>query len=534
MTTSSELSTAATAAEAAGGVRRAALSSAAWTLFGFGTMQVLRLGANIVLNWLLFPELLGLMTTVNVFIQGLHMFSDVGIGPAIVRSHRGDDPVFLNTAWTLQVGRGLTLWVCSALIAWPASVLYSRPELLWLIPVAGITAAINGFNATAVFTLNRKLAQARLVLLQLVTYICSMTITITYVLWIERSIWALVLGGVISSVLEMTFSHLFLPGQPSRLRWDAPSARDLLSFGKWIFIGTACTFLADYVDRLVVGKISMATLGIYQNAAQLVAIPVLVMIALGPQVVFPLYSRLYQSGHKLDSVFPRLHPAATCFAAVLISGLMATGPTAVQIMYDRRYAAAGWMLQFLAVGAWFRILEMTAGSILWTLGKAQISALSNASKVIGLLVFAPLGFWLYGFPGMLVGFIASDLVRYALTCRAVRQEGLNPLRFDLPLTGLLLAIGLAVPFIVDQVWTAAPKAEWFALLGMSPEGSFPGTISWGGLILSAKRNWSNLLGRLLLEAVVVLAVWGVFLLLCWYRGIVHDIWKLVGESRSGK
>ena len=45
----------------------------------------------------------------------------VGIGPTIIQNKRGDDPTFLNTAWTLQVVRGFILWLGCLAVAWPGA-----------------------------------------------------------------------------------------------------------------------------------------------------------------------------------------------------------------------------------------------------------------------------------------------------------------------------------------------------------------------------------------------------------------------------
>jgi O-antigen/teichoic acid export membrane protein len=87
-----------------------AIRGAIWTIAGYGAGQLLRLGGNLVLTRLLEPKLFGLMTLVFVFITALHLFSDLGIGVSVIQNKRGDDPVFLNTAWTLQVVRGVFLW----------------------------------------------------------------------------------------------------------------------------------------------------------------------------------------------------------------------------------------------------------------------------------------------------------------------------------------------------------------------------------------------------------------------------------------
>lgn len=89
---------------------RRALGGGAFVAGSYVFAQFARLLSNLVLTRLLYPEAFGVMALVMVVLVGLQMFSDVGIGPAISRSARGDDPDFLNTAWTLNVFRGAGLW----------------------------------------------------------------------------------------------------------------------------------------------------------------------------------------------------------------------------------------------------------------------------------------------------------------------------------------------------------------------------------------------------------------------------------------
>jgi hypothetical protein len=63
--------------------------AAAWSLVGFGGGEVVRLGGNLILQRLLFPEAFGLMVIANVLLQGLMLFPDLGIGPSIVQNQQG-------------------------------------------------------------------------------------------------------------------------------------------------------------------------------------------------------------------------------------------------------------------------------------------------------------------------------------------------------------------------------------------------------------------------------------------------------------
>ena len=84
------------------GTRARSMRSAAFLVIGFGGQNVVRLGGNLILTRLLFPEAFGLMALVQIFLMGLQMFSDVGIQTSIVRDPRGEERAFRDAAWTLQ------------------------------------------------------------------------------------------------------------------------------------------------------------------------------------------------------------------------------------------------------------------------------------------------------------------------------------------------------------------------------------------------------------------------------------------------
>src|SRR5207302_5912193 len=105
----------------------------------------------------------------NVFMQGLAMFSDVGIGPSIVQHELGDDERYLNTAWTIQALRGLCLFAVATAAALPVARFYGQPELASLIPVVSLGSILAGFNSTKLFTATRQIALGRLTAVDLIS-----------------------------------------------------------------------------------------------------------------------------------------------------------------------------------------------------------------------------------------------------------------------------------------------------------------------------------------------------------------------------
>ena len=341
-----------------------AIRGAAWTLGAYGASQVLRLGGNLVLTRLLAPEAFGVMSLVFVFMQGLQMFSDIGIAPSIIQNKRGQDAVFLNTAWTIQVLRGIALALAACALATPYAMFYGHPELVALIAVASINAVLSGFFSTRLATQNRKLAMGRLALVDLASQVFSLCVMFLWVLaW--PTVWALVAGGIAGSAAKLVLSHRALPGEANRFAWDAGARRELFKFGRWIFISTALTFVAAQADRLVFGWIaSLETLGIYAVALTMASVPTQVIQRIGSGVLFPVYSRIANSGQPLSGRLDRARRPLLIASGAVLAALIAVGPQVIDLLYDDRYLAAGWMLQLLAVGCWFQCLGFTSSAAL--------------------------------------------------------------------------------------------------------------------------------------------------------------------------
>src|SRR5687768_12690090 len=145
-----------------------AVRGALFTFTRYGGAQIIRLAANLLLTRLLFVETFGLMALISVLLQALEMFSDIGIGPSIIRSRRGDDPRFLDTMWTVQIVRGFGVWIVACIVAAPFAQFYEQPVLAQAIPFAGLNALIAGFASTKQYTLNRHLYLGRVTVLELV------------------------------------------------------------------------------------------------------------------------------------------------------------------------------------------------------------------------------------------------------------------------------------------------------------------------------------------------------------------------------
>ena len=383
-----------------------------WVGIGYGGSQLIRLGGNLVLWRLLYPKAFGIMAIVNVLMGGLQMFSDVGIGPSIIQNERGDDPVYLNTAWTIQAGRGILLFLASLIAAAPVARFYGEPLMTAMIPVVGLGAVISGFNSTALFTTVRNVALGRLTVIELVSQATGLLVTIA-VAAIWKTVWGLVYGGLAANLVRLVLGHVALPGIRNRVVWDRGSAHTLMRFGRWIFLSTLLTFAVGQSDRLIFGKIvPIELLGVYSIAAVWSSLPINILDRVFSSVLFPILSRFEHVGSDFEKTFRQARTPALLVAGWMSACLIAGGPVLIRFLYDQRAVDAGWIVQALSVGTWLLALETTNSTALLARGQAKWMAIGSAAKLVGMFVAIPVGFITAGFRGAVVGFAVSELLRY--------------------------------------------------------------------------------------------------------------------------
>ncbi len=439
-------------------LRATAKQAAAWTGIEMLLAQGMRLGGNLVLTRLLLPEAFGIMAIVQVLLIGLNLFSDVGIGPSIVQNKRGDDPVFLRTAFSIQAMRGAALWLIACAAAWPMAVFYDQPILAQLIPVAGLSSLVLGFMSTRLYTARRHMQLKPLVLQNLVAQVIGLIVMAVWA-YLTGSVWALVIGGVLTAGLRVVLSHVLLPGERDGFRWDRDALQALVKFGKWVFIATVLTFLSQQADRMILGKLlPWNVLGVYTIAFFLTDAPRQLLKRLGKQVLFPVASRKAESDRQaLRQKMMKARWKAMAVMGVVVGVLVCGGDYIVTLLWDTRYEDAAWMVPILGLGIWVTALFNTLGPALMGLGKPSYNALGGLGRVLWIVVAIWPAYQSAGLLGVVVVMAMADLLNYASVVIGARREGILMVRQDVICTalfllavsaviGLRLVLGLGLPF----------------------------------------------------------------------------------------
>jgi O-antigen/teichoic acid export membrane protein len=400
------------------------MRSSAFTALGYGASQAMRLASNLILTRLLFPEAFGMMALVSVFIVGLTMFSDVGVGPSILQHKRGDDRDFLNTAWTVQVIRGGILWIMTLALALPVAHFYDQPQLAMLLPVAGISLLIHGFEPTRIETAARHLQLGRVTALDLMAQAIGIAAMVVMA-WLMQSVWALVIGWIISALARLVLMTRHLPGEGNRLRWEPEAARDLIHFGVWLFLSTACGFLVAQGDKAILGKyLTLEHLGLYNIGFFLASFPLLLGQTVTGRILIPLY-RERPPGASAENfrALRRMRFGMTACIMALVAIMAFAGEGIVALMYDDRYAAAGAILVLIAVIQIPQVIGMTYDQSALAAGDSRNYFHFTLARATFLTLGMIIGAESMGLVGALVGQGLAAIASYPVLIWLARRHG---------------------------------------------------------------------------------------------------------------
>ena len=417
------------------GLEQSALRGTYWVVIFYSLSMALRLGSSIVLTRLFMPQYFGLMTLLTTVIVGMNLFSHVGLQESIIQNPRGEEPVFLNTAWTLQVIRGLGLCLLTIPLAWPVAHFYREPQIVLLLPLLGFGCLIAGFSSPSLLLLSRHLGVGRLSALELVTQFVQFAVTWIWALF-QPSIWALIAGRLISEACRSGISYLLLPDVGPRFTWDKESVHALIKFGRWILIGTALTFLALQSDRLILAKlISLQMLGVYGIAFSLSDIPRQIILMFCSRVGFPFIAKFsHQPRPTFREILLKYRLPVLAVGGVMLIAVICVGDLFILRVFPKPYHDAAWMVPILAVGLWHTLLYSTISPAILSLQKAHYNAFAYLVYCISLFILLPWGFHVMGMVGAVIAVAFSDLPVYFVNAYSASREGIPTLNQDLLLT----------------------------------------------------------------------------------------------------
>ena len=421
-----------------------------WSLGGYAFSMIMRFGSNLIMTRLLVPEMFGIMAIASTIMIGLAMFSDIGLRQNIVQSIRGSDPAFLNTAWAIHIYRGIVLWLAGLAIAvaiWiaqvmdltPAGSTYADRNLPIVLAVISIVSLIVGFESTKLYEATRNLQLKAASKIDIASQLAGLFVMLLWALN-QRSIWALVAGNISGVFVKTILTHWWLDGSSNRWKLEPAAFREIVHFGRWLFISSILAFLVSNTDRIILsGLVDPTTFGIYAIAVLMYGAFEQVLAKVISEVSFPALSEIIrQRRADLKRNYYRIFAVVASFAYFSCGMLLSQAKPLIALLYDSRYQQAGDMLQILSVGL-LTIPFRLATDCFLALGMPQLLSHTISIRLASLVTLMPLGFYFFGFYGALWGIVLSNFLFLPLVLSYAAHHDFLDVRKELALLPVILA-----------------------------------------------------------------------------------------------
>lgn len=367
--------------------------------------RALQIVLLIVLARLLDPADFGLMGIALLTLSAMKRFSRVGFQEALIQRIEADIDDYLNTAWTVEVGRGLGLAAITFLAAPLVASFFSEPRAQPVLRVVALSPLLMGLRNPAVVYFKKNLDFHKEFAYVMSGSVANFGVAVALGL-VFQNVWALVLGYVSADATRLLVSYVMDGFRPIP-EFNRQYLGELFAYGKWITGTEGLQFLISEGDDAVVGFVlGAASLGLYQVAYRIAKAPATEVAIVVSSVTFPAYSKLQDDVDALREVFFKTVQVTTFVSFPISVGIVVASP-----VFVRGFLGVEWLpiipiMQLIGVYGLLISLGATFGPVWKALGRPDyITKLSAVRVVLMAILILPATrmYGIIGAAGVVVG-----------------------------------------------------------------------------------------------------------------------------------
>jgi O-antigen/teichoic acid export membrane protein len=184
------------------------VKGASWVFAGRAAGRVFELIKAVVLARLLTPEDFGLFGIVMLAIITLEIFSQSGFNTALIQ-RQGDIQGYLDTAWTVQVARGLLLALILFMVAPGVAWFFEEPRVVELLQIICLAQILQGFINIGIVLFEKEMQFHKQFLYEVGANVVSLIIGVSLAFAL-RSVWALIWANVAGVSMRLVLSYVLV------------------------------------------------------------------------------------------------------------------------------------------------------------------------------------------------------------------------------------------------------------------------------------------------------------------------------------
>lgn len=381
-----------------------------WKFSNDLTSTITTLLVGVILARLIPPKDFGLLGMSIIFLQFANVFSNLGIGPAIIQR----DKIYeshINVAMTISIligfGVAVIFWFCS----YPISIFFNQPELLDIIKVLSINFILNGFFTPPRSLLIRNMNFKSIFIVETTALAVGYVLVAIILAVYNFGVWSLVFARLAENIIKCVF-FLFMVKPKFKFSLRKVESSHLLNFGGKMTINHLINYLSNNADYFIIGKfLSPTALGLYTRAFNLMTIPHSKISNSLSSVLFPAFSKVQKDLKKLENAYFKSLSIVSLIGFPILTFILLSSEYVIIGIYGRNWAGSITPLRILCLAGILKMIFHMSGLI--TSATANIGP--EITRQFVYLIIVSFGSFFgckYGIEGVAVAVVIGTLWLY--------------------------------------------------------------------------------------------------------------------------
>ena len=359
---------------------------AGWAIGWRMVTRLLGFLSTLVLARLLLPGDFGLVALATGFSQGIMALSELGMEEAVIRQHDSSREIY-DTAFTINLLRGLATAAIVVACAWPVAAFFKEPRLAPILLVLAGCTLIRAFENIGTVEFRRDFVFHKEFRLLILPRLSGVAVTIGAAL-VWHSHWALIAGIATGQILETGMGYVMHPYRP---RPGLRAWRRLAAFSVWSWAISIAIMVRDRVDGFVIGRsLGIAQVGLYTAGAEIALLPTHELAAPLSRACFSGFAAALRQETEIASTYARILASVILVALPIGAGVSLVAAPAVMLALGPNWSSAVPVVQILGCSGIVLAPGLVTGTLLSAHGLLRssfvITMLSMAFRAIGAIV----------------------------------------------------------------------------------------------------------------------------------------------------
>ncbi len=349
------------------------ISGLSWNTLTVVIQVVVQLIYTALIARMIAPQSFALMGIVLSLIGFAEIFSQVGIGPALIQRKEVQQSHISGAFWT-SVFLGLAFTLGFIISAPTIAKAYGIPELKLIIQVVCTSFTISALAVVPRSLMMKEMRFKNFFFASMVSIIGGNLVVGLTLAYLKFDVWAYVWALFAQNTL-MTLAFWYYHPISIRGGWKWSAIKELFRYGSGSTLFNSLNYAATKMDVTLVPLFMQRSIGMpqaeqlrlsgmYERSAYVISLPITIIAKLSDSVLFSGMAKMQDDQASLK----RTVLVGTHIMAVLIipatAWVMVYAPELIQLYLGPNYADAAPILQVLFAAVIFRTLSRLADALL--------------------------------------------------------------------------------------------------------------------------------------------------------------------------